>query len=172
LTPGSGPRSREDELMTRIAVSGHRGLPAGTVTLVSDAIRAALRETGPGVVGLSCLADGADQLFAQAVLDAGGQIEAVVPAAQYRDGLPAEALGDYDKLIARAVTVHRMPFAESTAESHMTASKFMISRADQLWAVWDGQPARGYGGTADVAAYARDHGVAVRQIWPEGARRD
>jgi len=130
----------------RIAVSGHRGLPADTVRLVSDAVIVALRETGPGVVGLSCLADGANQIFARAVLDSGGEIEAVVPALQYRDGLPAEALAQYDSLLSRAVTVHRLPFTESTSESHMAASEFMIGRAGELWAIWGGKPARGYGG--------------------------
>jgi hypothetical protein len=158
--------------MPRIAVSGHRGLPAGTIRLLTDALRAALREAGPDVTGLSCLADGADQIFARAVLDNGGQIEAVVPALMYRDSLPAEALAEYDSLLTRAVTVHRLPFTESTSESHMAASEFMIDEASELWAVWDGKPARGYGGTADVVAYARDNDVPVRVIWPEDASRD
>jgi hypothetical protein len=42
------------------------------------------------VTGLSCLADGPDQIFARAILDHGGQIEAVIPPALYRDG-PARA---------------------------------------------------------------------------------
>jgi hypothetical protein len=82
------------------------------------------------------------------------------------------ALAEYDALLARAVTVHRLRFTESTSEAHMAASEFMIGLAGELWAVWDGEPARAYGGTADVVAYARDKGVPVRLIWPEGARRD
>lgn len=31
--------------------------------------------------------------------------------------------------------------------------------ADELFAVWDGEPARAYGGTADVVAYARQYGT-------------
>jgi hypothetical protein len=156
----------------RIAVSGHRGLPAGTVTLVDAAIRAALGAAGPGVTGLSSLADGADQIFAQAVLDLGGEIETVVPAEKYRDGLPDGARVEYDQLLARSVAVHRMPFTEPTPEAYMAASEFMIGLAGELWAVWDGKPPRGYGGTADVVAYAREHGKPVRLIWPPGARRD
>jgi len=53
----------------------------------------------------------------------------------------------------------------------MAASKLMVDEADELYAVWDGKPARGYGGTADVVAYAREHGTPVRVIWPDGARR-
>jgi hypothetical protein len=142
------------------------------VSLIGEAIRVALGEKTAAVTGLSCLADGADQIFARAVLDAGGEIEAVVPALKYREGLPAEAHAEYDVLLARAVTVHRLRFTESTSEAHMAASEFMIGLADELWAVWDGKPARAYGGTADVVAYARANGVPVRLIWPEGARRD
>jgi hypothetical protein len=158
--------------MPRIAVSGHRGLPADTARLVDHAIRAALVAHTHDLVGLSFLADGADQLFARAVVDLGGSIEVVVPAAQYRDGLPVEAHPAYDELLAHAVAVHRLPFVESTSESHMAASAFMLARAEELIAVWDGKPARGYGGTADVVAYAREHGTPVRIIWPDGAHRD
>src|SRR5712691_7765699 len=121
----------------RIAVSGHRGLPAAVQALVGQAIRAALAGLDE-VTGLSCLADGADQIFARAVLDHGGQIEAVVPAARYRDGLPAGAHAEYDRLLARVITVHRLSFTESTPEAHMAASTFMLGHADQLWAIWDG----------------------------------
>ena len=158
--------------MLRVAVSGHRDLPAGTVRLVDEAIRLALSDHAVEVTGLSCLADGADQIFARAVLDLGGDIEAVVPAEQYRNGLPAHAHGEYDRLLAKAVAVHRLPFTESTSEAHMAASELMIGEADELFAVWDCKPARGDGGTADVVAYARERGLPVRVIWPDGARRN
>jgi hypothetical protein len=155
----------------RIAISGHRGLRAPVQALVDQAIRAALAGQ-PEVTGLSCLADGPDQIFARAVLDHGGQIEAVIPAALYRDGLPAGAQAEYDRVLACAVTVHRLPFAQSTPEAHMAASELMLQHAEQLWAVWDGQPARGYGGTADVVSAARATGLPVQVIWPPGAHRD
>jgi hypothetical protein len=59
-----------------IAITGHRGLPAATERLVDHAIRDQLARdsNGTDLVGISCLADGADQIFARAVLDAGGQL--------------------------------------------------------------------------------------------------
>ena len=155
----------------RIAISGHRGLPDLTADLVDKAIRGTLAETGPEVTGISCLADGADQIFARAVTDLGGSLEAIIPAGQYRDELPADSHPEYDRLLARAAAVRRLSFAEPTSESYMAASKLMIDTADELYAVWDGQPARGYGGTADVVAYARRHGKPVHVIWPAGAER-
>jgi hypothetical protein len=159
--------------MMRIAITGHRGLPAATERLVDRAIRQQLAAyPGSDLVGVSNLADGADQLFAQAVLDAGGQIDVIVPAAKYRDGLPKEAHATYDALLSRATSVHHLDRIESTEDAHMEASCVMLDRADRLFAVWDGKPARGYGGTADVVAEARDRGIPVTVIWPEGASRD
>jgi hypothetical protein len=160
--------------MMRIAITGHRGLPAATERLVDQAIRDQLAADAAGdhLIGLSNLADGADQIFARAVLDAGGQLEVIVPAAQYRDGLPEAAQAEYDSLLSAASKVERLSYVESTEESHMAASQAMLARSDRLYAVWDGKPARGYGGTADVVAEAEGSGIPVTVIWPQGARRD
>jgi hypothetical protein len=156
--------------MPRIAVSGHRDLPPAVRRLIDDALRAALHARPP-VTGLSCLADGADQLFARAVLDTGGTLEAVIPAARYRAAFPEDRRASYDDLLVRAEIVHRLPHVDPDPEAHMAASTFMLDRADELWAVWDGEPARGYAGTADVVTHARNLGTPVLVIWPEGATR-
>jgi len=52
----------------------------------------------------------------------------------------------------------------------MAASRLMVNQADELYAVWDGKPARAYGGTADVGAHARAHATPVRVIWSDGAQ--
>lgn len=74
------------------------------------------------------------------MLDAGGQLEVVIPAAKYRAGLPDEAKPAYDELLVRARRTHMLDHIESTEQAHMDASVEMIKRADQLFAVWDGQP--------------------------------
>jgi hypothetical protein len=107
--------------MTRIAVSGHRGLSPGVSALIDKAVRAELApvDADSRLVGLTCLADGADQIFARAVLDLGGQIEVFVPAATYRDGQPASARPTFDELLRRAATVHRLDHHDSTSESKL-----------------------------------------------------
>lgn len=156
----------------RIAISGHRSLPDDTAELVEAAIRVRLHTVDGDLVGVSCLADGADQIFAQAVLDAGGDLDVVIPASEYRDGLPAESHAAYDELLGRATHTVRLDYVESTEHAHMAASEVVLGRADRLMAVWDGQPARGYGGTADVVAHARRLGLPIDVVWPPGARRD
>jgi hypothetical protein len=90
--------------MYRIAISGHRGLPAPTARLIDQPVRAALAERAPDVTCLSCLADGADQIFARAVTDLGGTLEAVIPAAEYRKKLPEDSHPGYDALYSPKFT--------------------------------------------------------------------
>ena len=158
--------------MTTLGITGHRGLPDELAAAVAAQLRDALAETDPDeLTGISCIADGADMLFALAVLERGGRLEVVVPAAEYREKLPAEHHQLYDALYAQAARVHRLEHTESTPEAHMDASRLLIGLSDELIAVWDGQPSRSYGGTADVVDEARAQGVPVRVLWPHGARR-
>jgi hypothetical protein len=158
--------------VTRVAVSGHRGLTSDVTALVDQAIRSEFAAEDPEtLVGISCLADGADQIFARGVLDAGGRLEVVVPARAYREGLPPECHAEYDWLLARAAAVTRLDRDESTSEGHMDASITVLASADRLLAVWDGQPSRAPGGTADVVDHARAHDIPIGVIWPEGASR-
>lgn len=159
-------------MVTRLAITGHRKLPQVTSDLVYEALRAELSKQPGEVVGISCLADGADSLFARAVLDRGGSLVVIVPAENYRNGLPREHHQIYDELLHQATEVIRLSHIESTSESHMAASIKMLERADRLVAVWDGKPARGYGGTADVVSAARERGIPVTVVWPEGAHRE
>lgn len=158
--------------MTRIAITGHRGLPAPTLALVEAALRDAVAGRGGTLVGVSCLADGPDSLFADAVLDGGGRLEVVIPAREYRESLPVEHHSTYDRLLAAASSVTRLDFRESAPEAHQAASVRMLEQSDELLAVWDGKPARGFGGTADAVAAAQRRGMPVTRIWPRGAVRD
>ncbi|MFC4531173.1 hypothetical protein [Sphaerisporangium dianthi] len=139
---------------------------------MEKAIRGILARHAPEVRGVSCLADGADQIFARAVLDLGGTLEAVVCSERYREDLPPDSQDGYDTLMGAAERVHRLRYVESTDEAHMEGGKLILDLAEELYAVWDGKPARGYGGTADVVAEARRRGIEVHVIWPEGARRE
>lgn len=160
--------------MPRIGITGHSNLTATTVPLVADAIRTALAPHGADdLVGVTCLAQGADQLFAAVVLDLGGAVEVVLPAADYRARkVKPDNAADFDRLIGQAAKVHPMPFPHSDREAYMAASEHVLSTIDALVAVWDGGPSGGHGGTADVVAAARERGLPVTVVWPDGAARD
>ncbi|MFJ9434097.1 hypothetical protein ACIRQY_31195 [Streptomyces sp. NPDC101490] len=156
----------------RVGVTGHRGLSASVEGRVRELLEAAVGAYGPdGLVGVSCIADGPDAWFAEYVLAHGGRLEVVVPADAYRESLPEEHWPVYDRLLGRAAEVHRTGMTDSDPAAHMAGSEVLVGLADELLAVWDGMPAWGFGGTADVVAYAERTGVRVRVLWPEGASR-
>lgn len=98
----------------------------------------------------------------------GGFPLVVAPAHKYRDGLIEDHHATYDALIAKATEIIRLDHDKSDSD----ASLRMLADADELLAVWDGQQARGYGGTADVVDATRDQGVPITVVWPAGATRE
>jgi len=157
-----------------IGITGHSGLPPATAALVETALRVALSQAAKDqpLVGVTCLAEGADQIFARCVLDLGGQLQVILPAADYRERrVKPGNLAIFDELLARASEVRTMPCDRSGSQAYMAASKALIAASDWLLAVWDGQPSQGFDGTADVVAHACRQGIPVEVIWPEGATR-
>lgn len=159
--------------MARIGITGHVLLAPGTAELISTCLDRELRPyAGPGLHGVTCLADGADQIFARVVLALGGTYEVIVPAADYRSRavVPANR-AVFDELLDRASSVTYMPYAHSTRTAYLAASEELLRRSDRLLAVWDGNPSADVGDTADVVRLARSSDIPITTIWPAGARR-
>lgn len=154
----------------RISVTGHMNIAAEMVPIVRAAI-ADLIAGLPGVVGISCLARGADSVFAEIVLEAGGQLEVVLPSRDYRDSkVKPDQLAQFDTLIARAATVRVMDFDSAGREAYEAANEVLVGEADRMIAVWDGKVGE-RAGTGTVVALARERGIPVDVVWPNGAGR-
>ncbi|WP_019632779.1 hypothetical protein [Actinomadura atramentaria] len=157
--------------MTRIGITGHSDLTTATSDLVYRALTDLLVPFDD-VTGVTCLARGADQVFARAVLDAGGTLEVVLPARDYRDAkVKPDNRAEFDALLGRAAAVKYAPFEVSNREAYMAASEILVGGVDRLIAVWDGRPASGHGGTGDVVIHARRENVPVDVVWPTGSAR-
>lgn len=160
--------------MTILAVTGHMDLTDSSVPVVRTALDELMREVADGeLVGVSCIAAGADSLFAEAVLDAGGSLVAVIPSRDYRETkVKAAHAAQFDRLLAAAAEVVVMDHATAGREAYEAANSELLRRADRLVAVWNGMPpgTKG-GGTADVVEEARALGLPVEVVWPTGAER-
>jgi hypothetical protein len=156
-----------------IGVTGHQDIHGASAAWIEVRIREILlahRDTG--LVGIGALAAGADQLFARCVLDLGGSLEVVVPCAGYETAFGSvDDRRAYEAALAAATTVRRLPYPAPSQEAFMAAGEAVAQRCELLLAVWDGLPARGLGGTADVVRYARGIGRNVTIVWPAGAGR-
>jgi hypothetical protein len=151
-----------------VGVTGHRTYHdaddvAARVALV--AVELASRAAGGRLEVWSSLAEGADRVVAEAVIARGGVLRVVLPlpASDYRTDFDSDrSCAQFDRLLAAAadvrVAVSREPSREAAYEA---AGLAVVEAADVLVAVWDGEPSRGRGGTADVVASARARGREV-----------
>jgi len=143
---------------------------------------------GPAqVVLLSSLAAGADCLAAEVVLDdLGGVLWAALPLelAEYRRDFSTEELPRFQRLLNRAEVVTyplsdvrprgkapQAPAPPTSAEigadernaAYERVGFYVADQCHVLVAIWDGKPARGRGGTAEIVQYARQ--IRRRLIW-------
>jgi hypothetical protein len=162
-----------DEL--RVGVSGHR-LLADPVA-VAMAVDRVLEQLAPGrhVVAVSSLAEGADRIVATRVLARGGRLEAVLPlpADDYtNDFVDAGSRAEFAGLLAaaeRVTVVPPDPADPSREAAYARAGSAVLGACDVLLALWDGTPARGRGGTAEVVAEAHAAGRRVEVVPVERA---
>jgi hypothetical protein len=156
----------------RIGATGHQILPPKSVARIAEDLRKQLINESE-LVGVSSLAAGADQLFASVVLSLGGRLEAILPSVGYETTFDDPAsLEHYQHYLRSATTIHQLPFREPSEAAFFEAGKEVVNRSDRLIAIWDGKPAQGLGGTADVVAYAESRRIPMTVIWPTGLVRD
>jgi hypothetical protein len=163
----------------RIGVTGHVHLTPETVRHVAESLHAHLtavrQSTGaqPGaMVGVSCLAPGADSLFAQVLLALGGRLEVILPSADYRESMfGPDDVPAFDELLSRAAAVSIAQHPTADAEAFAAANETMLGTINYLVAVWDGLHCARVGGTAHTVRAALSRGIPVMVIWPEGSRR-
>jgi hypothetical protein len=152
----------------RVGITGHQRLaePAHWAWVGREFDRF-LSNAPPPLIGVTSLAAGADQLFAEAILQHGGSLEVVIPFPDY--GLTFAAGRDrerYVQLLRYASRTEVLEKRGSDEEAYLASGKKMVDLSELLIAVWDGQPATGLGGTGDVVRYAVRRGKQTIHLNP------
>lgn len=152
---------------TVIGFTGHRTLsdPARTAALIGTEV-SHLQQARPGrLAGVSSIAAGADTLFCQAILERSMPWLAILPFAQaeFARDFSSTEWAAVERLLARAASVQVAPPTDEREEGYLEAGLRTVDECDVLLAVWNGEPAAGTGGTAEIVAYAREIGRPV--IW-------
>jgi hypothetical protein len=140
----------------KLGITGHRTLDDSTAwEWVRLELLHLLEPARRPLVGISSLAVGADQLFAELVLSLDGSLEFILPFAGYERTFPNPAdLANYCRLFYRASNVIPLTATYSDEEAYLQAGLRVADYCDCLIAVWDDRPAQGPGGTANIVSYA------------------
>lgn len=154
-----------------VGFTGHRQLrDAAAAGAHIDAALSGLQTLAPGEwIGVSSAAAGSDLGFARAVLQRGMAWHALLPmpATDFRDDFDEDTWRHAEELLASAESVAVVAGEVSREEAYLDCGIETVNACDVLVALWDGEPARGRGGTAEMVAYARELAKPLVVVDPE-----
>lgn len=152
----------------RVGITGHQDMgDSETIDWVRDAMTRVVAESGVEE-GITSLAVGADQLFADILRSQGIPYWVIIPCLNYESTFAGrEHLYTYRALLKdAAIRMTLSDYGEPSEFAFLQAGKLVSDMSDLLIAVWNGQKARGMGGTGDIVQYARTKGKAVVHVNP------
>jgi hypothetical protein len=150
----------------RVGITGHQELDEPEAwPWVAMMLRAELAKVAPPLIGVTSLAVGSDQLLARLVVERGGTIHAVLPFADIERSFSPEHVPAYREL-TKLATIEVLDTPGTDEDAYLAAGRRVVDLSDVMLAVWDGHPAKGRGGTADVVAYSIRRRVPLIHIDP------
>jgi hypothetical protein len=170
-------------VVLRVGVVGHRSsrLSGGIVPVLEESVSSifdrilAVAESAlttrpadevPRIGVVSALAEGADRIVAREALRRGLPLTCPLPFApnEYEQDFASEASRvEFRRVIARAADVRPLPGRRDEAEAaYHAVGRALVEASDIMIAIWDGEPSRGPGGTADVVL---DASARMPVIW-------
>lgn len=137
----------------KVGITGHQELRGA-----EDWVRMILRQIVLGLRvkhGLTSLARGSDQIYAEILQELDLPYTAVIPCSQYESTFPdPKKLQNYSELLRRAQKVDVLNFHKPQGIAFYEAGKKVVDGSEKMIAVWDGMEAKNLGGTADAVTYA------------------
>lgn len=112
-------------------------------------------------IARSSLAIGADQIFAQVVLEMNINLISVIPSEGYEKTFATKERTEYFRLKSLCSSTEFLNFPSPAQEAFLAAGIHIADHSDLIFAVWDGLPAKGLGGTGDIVKYALSLGKHV-----------
>lgn len=150
-----------------VGVTGHRKLNnkpklARQTQWIIEKIKQLLpsfKKTPLSLTILSPLAEGADRLVAREILKmSNSQLEVVLPLEKddyLKDFEDQESKAEFEKFLSQARRIKNLPPTASRTEAYAQVGRYVVDNCDVLIALWNGKPAAGQGGTAEIVEYAR-----------------
>jgi hypothetical protein len=187
------PHPQKPRAALRVGVTGHRQarLHDSELSRIEDDLKGVLAliraeaealhrryawafaDADPLFYFISPLADGADMLSARAAIDAGFRLLAPLPFPReaYREDFGSDGVSALQSLLSSADAIIELDAGRGSGEeesrAYLQAGLITVQQADILIAIWDGEDARGVGGTAMIKDAAVDAGKPV--IWINAA---
>jgi hypothetical protein len=154
-----------------VGFTGHRRLqqPDKVAALLCNLLASLSQEIPGQLVGHSSIAIGGDTLFAEACLASNLPWIALLPFAEgdFKSDFTETEWANARQLLQQAARVETLVGAKDRNVGYLECGLATVEEADLMIAIWDGEPSRGTGGTAEVVAHARNFGKPLILIHPD-----
>jgi hypothetical protein len=164
------PKPNLDELI--VGVTGHRLLadPERIADDVNEALSMIQAAYHPEQVTLlSPLAEGADRLAVKQWLHHPSvRLVALLPlpADDYMEDFGGlNSRREFRDLLQQAEVVITLPPCAERDLAYLNVGRYIVEHCDVLLAIWNGQAARGPGGTGDIVQLARERGTPLAWVF-------
>ncbi|MCD6577286.1 MAG: hypothetical protein J7K66_04645 [Anaerolineaceae bacterium] len=156
--------------IVHLGVSGHRfldDLPAliNSIQKVLDNFN--IRHKNSEFQIISPLAVGADQLVTECVLEhpaASLTVLLPMPLKDYLEEFSESEKTMFMRFYNKREKLIQLPYYEKKDEAYLKMGKFLLNSIDYLIVLWNGKPARGNGGTAQIVKLARQRHLPMAWI--------
>ncbi len=177
------------QLALRVGITGHRSLSADQAAEIRVRVREVLSTIGdaaskvtqdpksghasksPLLRIISPIAEGADRLVAQEGLSAGYQLQCPLPflREEYDHDFKSEdSKQEFNDLLSKATAVFELDGDRANESlAYQTVGRVMLAQSDLVIAIWDGKPANGQGGTAQIVAEAASQEIPIIWLQPD-----
>jgi hypothetical protein len=147
-----------------VGFTGHRTLrdEARCRRSIADVL-AELKSSHELLCGVASVAAGGDLLFCESCLatDIPLRVLLPLPAQEFRNDFDAGTWERAELVIDRALSVEVVAHGGLREEHYYECGLETVQQSQLVIALWDGEPARGFGGTAQIVSFAQSVG---RQI--------
>lgn len=116
--------------------------------------------------GFTCLAAGADELFAEQLREKNINYTAIIPCLDYDTTFETKDLNNFIRSRAKAFSIIELNNNKPSQRAFSEAGKLVVDSIEILVAVWDGKKARGLGGTGDIVEYAKSKSKKIVHLNP------
>jgi hypothetical protein len=137
----------------RIGITGHQNLSFSIIDWIKQELLIELNQLNIDEA-YSCLAIGADQIFAEIILENKIPLITIIPCVNYKTTFDNKGLISYNHLLKQSTSIIQLDFQKPSEEAFFEAGKTVILNSDILFAIWNNLPAKGLGGTADIVSIA------------------
>lgn len=152
-----------------IGITGHRPhkfdndyeLTSPWMQNIKNKLRALIAHYKPKS-GMSGLALGIDQLYAEVIIEANIELICAIPCRGQENAWPKSSRDKYNKILSYPKSVHYYLADKYTPTCMQERNIWMCDRIDLLIDVWDGSP----GGTRNCIEYADKIGLKREHIEP------